>query len=441
MRKYIAGVAGWSVISHDRAATRRNTDLGTSSDFGCTIKVSCVTLERSDYQTTVRGRAARETGREKSWEIAAGSVALLLLAGALAADQAWFDRHFLPVFIIPRPAMMVMEQALRGSVILAAIALYVFCRRPIARLLAHATTGGMLRVVLAGMLALGTVELVLRLHPLRPHDADPFELEPRRQPDALLGWKFAPSRSLVTSEGGRAVSYSFDASGTRIAQPGAELDAARPVLVFTGESIIAGFGLAWKETIPAQVGAMLGVQSANLAVTDYSNDQSYMRLAAELPRFDKPAAVVTLFMPSLLDRNLLDNRPRLGLAEPQQHWRLAALLHWLIPYRSTATIDEGIMRTQGSLSALVDLACARGARPLIVVPQFGEASVQEEGLQHRVLDEAGLPYVKVKLDPAWRLPGDSHPDARGAQAIAAAVAARLNDKTDWCLSARRQLVF
>jgi hypothetical protein len=364
-----------------------------------------------------------EIGREKSWEIAAAGFALVLLGSALAADQDWFDRHFLPVFIIPRATMVVMEQALRGSVILAAILLLVFGRRPIARRLAHATAGGMLRAVLAGMLALGTVELVLRLHPLRPHDADPFELEPRRQPDALLGWTFAPSRSVVT--GGRAVSYSFDAAGYRIAQPGAKIDIEQPTLIFTGESIIAGFGLAWKDTIPAQAGAMLGVQSANLAVTDYSNDQSYMRLEAELPRFHQPVAVVTLFMPSLFDRNLLDNRPRLGLPVPEQHWRLIALLHWLIPYRSTATIDEGIMRTRDSLGALVHLACARGAQPLIVVPQFGEASPQEEGLQHRVLDEAGLPYIKVKLDPSWRVPGDSHPDARGARAIAGAVAARL----------------
>ena len=388
-------------------------------------------LDQSDYRAVAR-EMEEDGGREKSLEIAAAALALLLLGGALAADQAWFDRHFLPVFIVPRPVMMIMEQGLRGVVILAAILLFMFCRRPLARILNRASAGGVLRVVLAGMLALGTVELVLRVHPLRPHDADPFELEPRRQPDALLGWKFAPSRSLVTREGGRAISYSFDAAGTRIAEPGAKVDAARPTLIFTGESIIAGFGLDWKETVPAQVGAMLGVQSANLAVTDYSNDQSYMRLEAELPRFNQPAAVVSLFMPSLFDRNLLDNRPRLGLGAPEQHWRLTALLHWLIPYRSTATIDEGIARTRDSLGALVHLACARGAQPLIVVPQFGEASEQEEGLQHRVLDEAGLPYVRVKLDPSWRLPGDSHPDARGAQAIAATVAARLNDKTDRC---------
>jgi hypothetical protein len=362
-------------------------------------------------------------------EIAVGGFAILLLGGALAADQAWFDRHFLPIFAIRHSVMIAAEQGLRGFAILTAALLLLICRRPIARRLGRASAGGIARVVLAVALALGTSELILRVHPLHPHDADPLELEPRRGPDPLLGWKFLPSRSAVAREAGRAVSYSFDAAGHRVPAPGAAVDLARPTLIFTGESIIAGFGLAWEETIPAQVSALLGIQSANLAVSDYSNDQSYLRLAAELPRFHKPVAVMTLFMPSLFDRNLLGNRPHLGPGlvwqPPQQYWRLAALLHWLVPYRGTASIEEGIVQTRDSLGALVRLACARGAQPLIIVPQFGEASSVEEGLRRRVLDEAGLPYVRVKLDPTWHLPGDAHPDARAARAIAAAVVARL----------------
>lgn len=50
----------------------------------------------------------------------------------------------------------------------------------------------------------------------------------------------------------------------------------------------------------------------------------------------------------------------------------------------------------------------------------------DEMLRRRILDEPGLPYVNVKLDPSWHLPGDMHPDARGAQVIAIAVAERLH---------------
>jgi hypothetical protein len=406
---------------------------------GMAVQEQGLTAEMQSFRRPARMSVLEKDGErsrflQASLEILVGGSAILLLMGALAADQAWFDRHFLPNFAVQRSTMVMAERALRSFVILAAASLLLVCRRPIARMLSRATVGATLRVALAIALALAANEVILRVRPLHPHDADPLELEPRRQSDPLLGWKFLPSRSIVAQEAGRPVSYSFDAAGYRVPTPGAEVDVSQPTLVFTGESIIVGFGLAWEETIPARVGSALGIQSADLAVSDYSNDQSYLRLAADLPRFKKPVAVVTLFMPSLFDRNLLDNRPRLAAGSiwlaPERHWRLAALLDWLFPYRSTARIDDGVARTRKSLGALVHLACAREAQPLIVVPQFGDASPVEEALKVRILDDAGLPYVKVRVDPSWHLPGDAHPDARAARAVAAAIIARLrlNDK-------------
>jgi len=364
-------------------------------------------------------------------EASLAGLGIALILTALAAGQGWWDRHFLPVFNVERSTIVAAEQAVRGLIALAGATL-LLVRRPIAAILSRATSGGALRILLAVVLALGAGELILRAHPPYPRDADPLEREPRRQADPWLGWGIVPTRSVVAVEAGRRVSYSFDAAGHRVAAPGIAVDVELPTLLFTGESIIAGFGLAWEETIPVRVGALLGTQSANLAVSDYSNDQSYLRLAAELPRFREPVAVVTLFMPSLFDRNLLDNRPHLAaglLWQPaDQHWRLAALLRWLIRYRSSAAVEQGVTRTRDSLRALVDLARARGAEPLIVLPQFGPESATEEMLRRRILDEAGLPYVHVKLDPSWHLSGDLHPDPRAAQAIAMAVAGRLHGR-------------
>jgi len=367
--------------------------------------------------------------RRRLTEAAVAGLGVALIAAAVAAGQGWWDRHFMPVFAIDLSTMVAAEQAVRGLIALAGAALALVLRRPIAAALTRATFGGAARILLAVVLALGASEIILRSHPPHAVDADPLEREPRRQADPWLGWEFVPARSLVAEEAGRRVPYSFDAAGHRVSAAGAAVDVGRPTLLFTGESIITGFGLAWEETIPVRVGAMLGIQSANLAVSDYSNDQSYLRLAAELPRYREPLAVVTLFMPRLFDRNLLDNRPLLakGLAwQPVvRHWRLAALLHMLLPYRSSAAVELGITRTRDSLRALVDLARARGAVPLIVVPQFGPERRTEETLRHRILDETGLPYVHVRLDPSWHLPGDLHPDPRAAQAIASAIAARL----------------
>ncbi|MGH8140578.1 MAG: hypothetical protein ACREVV_20600 [Steroidobacteraceae bacterium] len=354
-----------------------------------------------------------------------------MILAALAARQDWWDRHFLPVFAIEPSTLVAAEQAVRVLIALAGVMLLLVLRRPIAAILSRASIGGALRIVLAIALALAAGELILRAHPPYPRDADPLEREPRRQADPWLGWGFVPMRSVVAAEAGRRVSYSFDAAGHRIATANAAIDIARPTLLFTGESIMAGFGLGCEETIPARVGALLGIQSANLAVSDYSNDQSYLRLAAELPRFRQPVAVVTLFMAALFDRNLLDNRPHLtaGLVwQPaaDRHWRVTELLRFVIRYRSSAAVEQGITRTQDSLRALVDLARARGAEPLIVVPQFGAESATGEMLRRRVLDEAGLPYVLVKLDPSWHLVGDLHPDSRATEAIAVAVAGRLH---------------
>ena len=174
---------------------------------------------------------------------------------------------------------------------------------------------------------------------------------------------------------------------------------------------------------------MTGIQSANLAVHGYSTDQEYLRLEAELPHFRRPVAVVSLFMTALFGRNLDDDRPHLrpGLVwlPAQSHARLKALATLIVPYRSDATVERGVAMTRDVLRAIAELSRARGAMPLVVVPQLGPEGPAEQTLRHRVLDEAHVPYVLVEIDDKWRLSWDRHPNARAAQAIATTVAARL----------------
>jgi hypothetical protein len=157
-----------------------------------------------------------------------------------------------------------------------------------------------------------------------------------------------------------------------------------------------------------------------------------LRLLTELPRFRRPVAVVSIFMPTLFDRNLDDDRPHLGPGLVWQpgvyQWRLAAIRDIMFPYRSAQAIERGISVTREVLRATVELARARGAVPLILVPEFAPEDPTEEVLRRRILDDAGLPYVWVKLDPNWHVPGDSHPDQRAARAMATALAARLRDR-------------
>jgi hypothetical protein len=218
----------------------------------------------------------------------------------------------------------------------------------------------------------------------------------------------------------------FDANGYRVADPSSVIDFNAPTIVLTGESVIVGLKLHWSDTIGAQLSEILDLQSANIAIPGLSTDQAYLRLTKELPRFRHPVAVVSLFTPSLFDRNLEDDRPHLGPGlvwlAPVQHWRLARLLRRLIHYRSNDDLELGVARTREILSATVRVARSRGAIPLIVVPEFGPELPRERELRQRILDDAHLPYVLVTLDDGDRVDNDGHPNAGGASTIAEAVA-------------------
>jgi hypothetical protein len=256
--------------------------------------------------------------------------------------------------------------------------------------------------------------------------------EPRRIPDPRLGWIWAPARTGHKTIGGRTIDYALDPAGYRVNRVEEPVDPNQPAVLFIGESVMFGEGLKWQESIPAQVGAIMELQSANLGVHGYGNDQAYLRLQTELPRFRRPVAVVSLFMTALFGRNLDQDRPHLGpglVWLPAKHdSRLATLAKLFVPYRADATVQRGVTVTREVFQATSELACAHGAIPLVVVLQFGEEYPSERLLSHRILDDATFPYLVIEIDPAWRLPWDRHPDARAARAIAVAVAAELRER-------------
>jgi hypothetical protein len=196
--------------------------------------------------------------------------------------------------------------------------------------------------------------------------------------------------------------------------------------------VIFGEGLTYDESIPAQVGTMMGAQTANLAVYGYGNDQAYLRLQSELPHFRHPVAVVSLFMTALFGRNLDQDRPHLGpdlvWLPPQKHSRIASLTKLVVPYRTETTVERGIRVTHEVLRATSELAQARGAIPLLVVLQFGDESKPEQMLRRKILDGASIPYVFVDIDSSWRLAWDRHPNARAAHVIATTIATELRGR-------------
>ena len=362
--------------------------------------------------------------------------AAVVLAGAglvllaIGANQAWLDRHILPSFFLMRRWYVFLESSVRIAMAMAGVGLVLGLRRRAGRVAAR-RPAGVVAALLAVVLAIGAGAVVLAWR----HPSTQWLLagvEPLRRPDPLLGWTFVPSRTGRKTVSGRVIQFAFDADGHRVRGLDDPVNPARPTIVFSGESVMVGEGLTWSETIPAQVGAMLGVQSANLAVHGYATDQSYMRLKAELPRFQRPVAVVSLFMTALFGRNLDDDRPHLGpglIWRPAvEHSRIFSLAKLIVPFRRDVTVERGLTITREVLRATSALATARGATALIVVPQFNREDAAERMLRRRILGEAGLPYVFVEFAGDWRLSGDVHPNASTAHEIAVAIANRLREQ-------------
>jgi len=367
-------------------------------------------------------------------EIALVLLGIALLAFASAANHQWLDRHFLPSFVVSRGVFVLIASLARAVTAMLGLALALLGPR-IGRFVARAPAGRLTAdvgsIVLAITLALGTSELVLRRTFGHAAEERPADEEPLRHRDPRLGWLFVPARTGREKIGGRWIEYAFDPAGYRVRRADLPVDPDRSSIVFTGESVMVGYGLTWQESVPGQVEDILGTQCANVSVNGFATDQAYLRLLAELPRFRRPVAVVSLFMPTLFDRNLDDDRPHLGPGlvwlPGVYQWRLAAIRNIMFPYRSSEAIERGISVTREVLRATFDLARARGAVPLILVPEFMPEDPTEQMLRRRILDEPGLPYVRVSLDSSWHVPGDSHPDARAAHAMAVAIAARLQE--------------
>jgi hypothetical protein len=372
-------------------------------------------------------------------EIVVASIGTVFLASALIANQRFLDRHFVPSFLLPRHWYVAIESFVRLCMVILGAWLALFARPRAGRFAARAPARA-LHLVMATALAIGASELALRHVHLGPAEWLLPDEEPRRRPDPQLGWTWVPAHNGYKTIGGRVVNYAIDSAGYRVNRVDEPVDPERPTILFTGESVMFGEGLTWQESVPAQVGAILGMQTANLAVHGYGNDQAYLRLQRELPHFRRPVAVVSLFMLALFGRNLDENRPHLGPGlvwlPAERRSRLGLLAKLLVPYRTDATVERGVTVTREVFCATGELARAHRTTPLLVVLQFDDEDPPEQTLQRRILDDGCMPHVVAKIDSAWRLNWDRHPDARAAHAIAVAVAAELRKRINGEFSAR-----
>jgi hypothetical protein len=371
--------------------------------------------------------------------------ALVTLAGAVLlgwsaiADARWAERHVLPSYCATGRAEWALARAAPWiAAALGAVAIWKLAPAAASlarRAAARADRGMLAGIALAVVAALAAGEGVARWIHGRVTQGARWAGgggAAMARADPRLGWSYLPGRTTWTRVGGRAVAYAIDEDGDRAASSGDRPDPERPTILFAGESIAFGYGLAYEETFGSLVGRALGVQSVNLAVVGYGNDQAHLRVVDALARFARPVAVVTVFVPAQMRRNVEPWRPRLGLGPDGALAGVPAseapsLLRLLdeLPFRS----GEALAVTAAILRATAEAARARGALPLFVVTNYGPPCLRDggEGGEAWIVDELfvrqGLPFVRVDLERDDLLPGpfEKHPGPRGARKIAAAV--------------------
>ena len=366
---------------------------------------------------------SRWTGRSVALLVAVASAALLLWAWR--TEPSWFYRRW---GLEARHAYF--ASIARGLASLAAALLLAVARRlgrAAARAGAPESFFTVARHAVAIGLALVAGELGARALHL-PRTKDPAETAGvslgERHP--RYGWVFKASQAFTTHVGGRDVELAFNAEHDRAASIDRPYDFGAESILFAGESVTAGHGLTWDESYPAIVGRALDVQVVDLGVDGYGSDQAFLRLEGALPRFQRPLAVVTFFIPTMVDRLARIDHPRVvfeGLEAkvmpPDVGWRrfhLVQAFYGAFEYRD----EETIARAAEVLRATARLAHERGARPLFVAPFLGVGPRQDGYLIDALFRAQGLPVIEPDIQYV-RLPGDYHPNAASTRRLADAV--------------------
>jgi hypothetical protein len=360
-------------------------------------------------------------------------VGMALVGWAWQADRTWFEHHVFWRYCATDPKELVHIRVGRWCCVGFGVAL-IFLVRPLlgrwaARRPARAILGLAVRVVGAMLLAVVVSECVLRLKWKRPPPSHPLAL-PDSRGDPRYGWVHEPSRTEALPYGPNSVTYHFDADGNRILSPDHTPDPSRPTIVIAGESISLGLGLDYEQTFPALLEQRLGIQTVNLSVTGYGNDQMYLRASDELARLARPVAVVTLVVPVELVRNVDPYRAHLipradgSLYEVSAEPKLwtDSPLRQIVEAVAGVHSDEAIRIARETFRATARDARARGAVSLFVLTHWGAPCLPDDSgapsIERTLFDGLELEHVRADLAPDWWDAQIDHPSPRAHVAIA-----------------------
>jgi hypothetical protein len=296
--------------------------------------------------------------------------------------------------------------------------------------------GGLGRYSLAVLLAILCAEGVLQCIP-----------PPRGHGEGVMthavpqwGWDFIPNESYELQRY-TLQSYRFDAYGNRVRSLRELPDPSQPTILFSGESVLMGLDVGFDDSVPALVGRELGIQTVNLGVPGHGNDQAYLKLLDNLPRFKRPVAVVSDVLPIQVRRNINGKYHSVFALGPRgelvptpmypdfvRSLRLLDVFERVVPF----TFHDPMPVTRAVLVATARAARERGAYPLFVFVRHlrRKGGADSDGwIIDELLAQPGLDYIVVDLDPAWTVPGDpDHPSPAGTRIMAQQIARALQGK-------------
>jgi hypothetical protein len=355
-----------------------------------------------------------------------------LLVGAWRFDGAWFERHsVVPCFWLPPPSWL--HPLARASLAVAGICAVLLAGGAGRWVAKPGAVASAARMAVAVVLALVVSEAALRMLDAKAAFWRSAKLEFRiGKTDPRFGWVLLPRRSTVLQVSHfRPIRYTVDAWGDRSNAADHVPDPSRPTILVAGESVAAGHGLEYADTLAGVLERDLGLQVVNVAAGGYGTDQAAMRALDALARLRHPVALVQTFLPVQLQRNVQDYRPRLVLRDSAlvlvpaasglfAGTRLRDLLVNEVPVLWESKLQESLAVTAAVVREVAAKARARGAKPLFVLPALD--SQRDPGWLVRALfEEQGIPAVVVRVDSAHILPYDGHPDAEATRAMAGLV--------------------
>jgi hypothetical protein len=358
---------------------------------------------------------------------------LWLVVWGFRVDRSWFETHTLWRYCAIDPAELRRASVERWMVGCTGTVLALVVRpklgRWAARPIRRESVVSTARIAVAALLALVASDLVLRL---KMHGDGPRIFLPFSKADARYEWDNTASHTVATY-GERSVRYDIDAAGNRV-QPDEVVDTTRPTILFAGESITFGHGLEYAQTYVPMVGNLLHVQTANLAVSAYGNDQVFLRTHDQLQRFVHPVAVVTLILATQIVRNIEENRGHTFPADDGSMVHVPEVPLFLrnSPLRRLWKMAVGVRSTSAiaiagaSLRATAREARARGAVPLFVFTNWGPPCLPDDRgtppIERILFEGIDGPHIHVDLDPALWDKTIDHPDPRAHRVLASAIA-------------------